>query len=105
MTDETAADILKRNEWMFAQRRARLEALAYADPERHPPSKRTWWDIVEIERRKRPPDTPAQRRWLDRMWKAMMLAPTIDICEALLRGEKVPPSKLRPEWVERFGFR
>jgi hypothetical protein len=35
----------------------------------------------------------------------MMLAPTITICEALLRDEKVPIDRLRPEWVQRFGLR
>ena len=40
-----------------------------------------------------------------RLWRAMMLAPTLEVCEALLRGEKVPTSKLDPEWVERFGVK
>jgi hypothetical protein len=40
-----------------------------------------------------------------RGWKAMMLAPTLEICQALLRGESVPIDQLRPEWVARFGLR
>jgi hypothetical protein len=54
-----------------------------------------------------------ERRWHEsevgrayaRVWRAMMLAPTIEICEALLRDEKVPIDRLRPEWVRRFGLR
>jgi hypothetical protein len=38
-------------------------------------------------------------------WRAMMLAPTAEICRALLRGESVPVEMLRPEWVARFGRR
>lgn len=41
----------------------------------------------------------------DRIWKAMMLAPTIYLCEALLNGEAVPASQLDPVWLERFGMR
>ena len=102
---QTARDVLVRNEWMFAQRAERLKALASRDPCRHPPAQRTWWDWEEIVRRERPPDTPESRRALDRLWRAMMLAPTITICEALLRDEKVPIDRLRPEWVQRFGLR
>lgn len=38
-------------------------------------------------------------------WRAMMLAPSIEVCRALLVGESVPLSALRAEWVERFGLR
>lgn len=41
----------------------------------------------------------------NRLWKIMMLAPTIEICEAMLRGEAVPVDRLDPEWVRRFGRR
>lgn len=34
-----------------------------------------------------------------------MLAPRIEICEALLRGETVPLSDLDPVWVERYGLK
>jgi hypothetical protein len=40
-----------------------------------------------------------------RIWRAMMLAPTLEVCKALLRGEKVPTSKLDPDWVKRFGVK
>lgn len=40
-----------------------------------------------------------------RIWRAMMLAPTVEICDALLRGESVPISKLNPDWVKRFGVK
>jgi hypothetical protein len=40
------------------------------------------------------------------MWKAMMLSGgSLEICEALLRDEPVPLSRLDPEWVERYGLR
>lgn len=38
-----------------------------------------------------------------RIWKAMMLAPSLVVCEALLRGQTVPTERLDPNWVERFG--
>lgn len=38
-------------------------------------------------------------------WRAMMLAPDIETCRALLRGESVSLDSLRPEWVARFGLR
>lgn len=40
-----------------------------------------------------------------RTWRAMMLAPTLEVCRALLAGDKVPLSTLDPEWVRRFGLR
>jgi hypothetical protein len=45
--------------------------------------------------------------WPDarRVWRAMMLAPSIEICEALLRGESVPLDRLDPVWVQRFGLK
>jgi hypothetical protein len=42
---------------------------------------------------------------LDRVWRAMMLARSLEVCEALLRGESVPLEQLDPEWVARFGRR
>jgi hypothetical protein len=38
-----------------------------------------------------------------RGWQAMMLAPTLEVCRALLRGESVPLDLLDAEWVGRFG--
>jgi hypothetical protein len=46
-----------------------------------------------------------EREFTQRVFVAMMLAPTIEICEALLRGERVPVDCLDPEWVQRFGWR
>ncbi len=42
---------------------------------------------------------------LNRIWRAMMLAPRVEICDALLRGESVPVDRLDPEWAARFGKR
>jgi hypothetical protein len=38
-----------------------------------------------------------------RIWRALMLAPSLGTCRALLRGESVPLDRLDTEWVERFG--
>lgn len=46
-----------------------------------------------------------RRDQADRIYRAMMLAPRIEVCEALLRGESVPLKDLDPIWVERFGFK
>ena len=40
-----------------------------------------------------------------RGWKAMMLAPTLEIYQALMRGESVPIDQLRPDWSEWFDLR
>jgi hypothetical protein len=37
-----------------------------------------------------------------RLWMCFMLAPTIEICEALLRGEEVVDSRLDQTWLKRF---
>lgn len=37
--------------------------------------------------------------------QAMLLADSYDTFIALLRGESVSPSRLRPEWVRHFGRR
>jgi hypothetical protein len=42
---------------------------------------------------------------LRRLGKAVMLAPTLAICEALLRGERVPIDKLDPHYVALYGVR
>jgi hypothetical protein len=45
-------------------------------------------------------------RWPDagRLWRAFMLAPTLEICAALLADESVPLDRLDVEWVTRFGL-
>jgi hypothetical protein len=47
------------------------------------------------------PSTDGTRR----IWQAMMLAATPEVCEALLLGETVPVERLDPEWVRRFGVK
>jgi hypothetical protein len=42
---------------------------------------------------------------LNRIWRAMMLAPDIDVCLALLHGETVPMSRLNFVWIRRLGLR
>jgi hypothetical protein len=48
-----------------------------------------------------------EERWpdADRLWRAFMLAPSIEVCEALLRGESVPLDRLDTDWVQRFGLK
>jgi hypothetical protein len=57
--------------------------------------------LSEIERE----HEQRQREEANRGWRAMMLAPTLEIYRALLRGESVPVSALDPLWVRRFGVR
>jgi hypothetical protein len=40
-----------------------------------------------------------------RIWRAMMVAPTLEICMALLEGQAVPQERLDPVWLERFGLK
>jgi hypothetical protein len=47
----------------------------------------------------------AGAEWAQDFWKALMLSPTIEICEALLDGESVPIDRLDPDWVRRFGLK
>lgn len=42
---------------------------------------------------------------LSRLWRAVMLSPSIEILEALLRGEHVPLNRLDQAWVKRYGLR
>lgn len=39
-----------------------------------------------------------------RLWRAIMLSPRLEVCEALLRGQHVPRSALDPLWAKRFGL-
>lgn len=45
-----------------------------------------------------------QARLSAKLHRAIMLAPTIQVCEALLRGEPVPRSELDPLWAKRYGL-
>jgi hypothetical protein len=40
-----------------------------------------------------------------RMWKILMLSPTLEIFDALIRDEPVPLSRLDAQWAHRFGLR
>jgi phosphate/sulfate permease len=40
-----------------------------------------------------------------RVWRAMMLAARVEVCDALLRGESVPLETLDPGWVKRLGMK
>lgn len=40
-----------------------------------------------------------------RIWRAIMLAPTLEICMALLEGQAVPQERLDPVWAQRFGLK
>lgn len=55
----------------------------------------------ELERCLREPE----RHSLRRFWQALMLAADVETFEALLDGERVPISRLDPEWVKHFGMR
>jgi hypothetical protein len=46
--------------------------------------------------------TPAE---LAALYRAVMLAPTLPVCEALLRDETVPIGQLDPVWVRKLGRR
>jgi hypothetical protein len=46
--------------------------------------------------------TPAE---IAALYRAVMLAPTLEVCEALLRDEQVPLSRLDPVWVRKLGRR
>lgn len=43
--------------------------------------------------------------WADHTWKAIMLAPNLETCRALLNNEHVPGNRLDPLWARRFGIR
>lgn len=45
------------------------------------------------------------REQSQRIWRAMMLSPTVEVCDALLRGESVPLEKLNQDWCARFGLK
>jgi hypothetical protein len=52
-----------------------------------------------------PPTQSLQPATVGPIWRAMMLAPTLEVCEALLRGERVPIGRLDRDWVKRFGVK
>jgi hypothetical protein len=46
----------------------------------------------------------AQRAKSTSFAKAFRLAPSVEVLEALLRGERVPVSRLDPEWAKAYGL-
>lgn len=48
-------------------------------------------------------DTKERRQSLF-MLKCLRLSPDLETCEALMRGERVPRSRLDPEWVKAYGY-
>lgn len=48
-------------------------------------------------------DTRERRESLE-LLKAIRLGWSLEVCEALLGGEKVPPSRLDPEWAKAYGL-
>lgn len=46
----------------------------------------------------------ASEQELRHLYAAIMLAPSLEVCEALLRGEHVPDDRLDPEWAARYGL-
>ena len=63
--------------------------------------------VLELEEQARHEQT--WKHLTDAEWRpierAIMLAPTLDICRALLRGERVPLSRLNQRAVRRYGIR
>lgn len=45
-----------------------------------------------------------ERREAQEILKAVRLAPSLEVCEALLRGEKVPISRFDPQWARKYGL-
>jgi hypothetical protein len=50
-------------------------------------------------------EQPADREWLRLVGMAVLLAPTVEIADALLRGESVPLDQLDQRWVRRYGMK
>ena len=65
---------------------------------------------ARIEQRRASPDAARaddRRRneeaaYWSRVWRAVMLSPRVEVCEALLRGESVPLDRLDADWARRF---
>lgn len=53
--------------------------------------------VIRLEER-------AEDEYLAQVFKAMMLAPSLEVCIALLRGEKVPKSRLDPLQARAYGL-
>lgn len=53
----------------------------------------------------RPENRTAAERQAERGLKAVRLAPTLELCRALLRGERIPGGQLDTESARRYGIR
>lgn len=60
--------------------------------------------VIELEEEERRLHEPEAEYWRA-VWRAVVLSPNVETCEALLRGESVPLGRLGPEWCRRFGRR
>lgn len=45
-----------------------------------------------------------ERRKAQVLIRAVRLAPDLETCEAILRGERVPRSRLDPKWAKAYGL-
>lgn len=45
-----------------------------------------------------------ERRRAQVLIRAVRLAPDLETCEAILRGERVPRSRLDPKWAKAYGL-
>jgi hypothetical protein len=57
---------------------------------------------IEAEERERESDHRESAR---RLWRALVLSPSLEVFDALLRGECVPVDRLDCDWVARLGRR
>lgn len=58
----------------------------------------TWVDGYLADRRR---DDPERRRW-SRFWAALVLSTSVETCQALLRGDRVPVARIAPDWRRRL---
>ena len=61
-----------------------------------------FWDAIEPLLAKYR-DSDVRRRHLFDL-KCVRLAPDLETCEALMRGERVPRSRLDPRWAKAYGL-
>ena len=60
--------------------------------------------LVQLLRDTDPDRIRWRTQYTRRLARAVLLAPTIEICEALLHGEPVPVKHLDPLWAKRYGI-
>jgi hypothetical protein len=59
-------------------------------------------ELVELVLERHRAAVRADERAVALLGKAVMLAPSLDVCEALLRGEDVPRDRLDRVWRRRY---